>query len=63
MRWAEHVAHMGEKRNACRIFVTKAEGQRLLGRARHRWEDTTMDIKEIGWEVLDWIYVVQNRDK
>jgi hypothetical protein len=44
MRWAEHVAHMGDKRNACRIFVTKPEGQRLLGRAGHRWEDTTLDI-------------------
>jgi hypothetical protein len=37
MRWAEQVAHIGEKRNACRIFVTKPEGQRPL--------DITMDIK------------------
>jgi hypothetical protein len=39
MRWAGQVAHMGEKRNACRIFVGKPEGKRALGRPRHRWED------------------------
>jgi len=63
MRWAEHLAHMGEKRNACRMFVTKPEGRRSLGRPRHRWEDITMDVKHIGWESLDWIDVVQDRDK
>jgi len=53
MRWAEHVAHMGEKRNACRNFVIKPEGKRSLGRPRHRWEDITVDVKEMGWEGLD----------
>jgi hypothetical protein len=39
MRWAGHVARMGEKRNAYRILVGKPEGKRPLGRPRRRWED------------------------
>jgi hypothetical protein len=50
MRWVRHVARMGEKRNACRIFVGKPEGKRPLGRNRCRWEDNIkMDLREIGW--------------
>jgi hypothetical protein len=40
MRWAGHVARMGEKRNAYRILVGKPEGRRPLGRARYRWVDS-----------------------
>jgi hypothetical protein len=39
MRWAGHVAQMGEKRNAYRLLVGKPEGKRPLGRPRHRWVD------------------------
>ena len=39
MRWAGHGARMGELRGACRVFVGKLEGKRLLGRYRRRWED------------------------
>jgi hypothetical protein len=39
MRWAWHVARMGEKRNAYRLLVGKPEGKRLQGRPRHRWVD------------------------
>jgi len=39
MRWAGHVAHMGEKRGAYRILVGKPEGRRPLGRSRRRWVD------------------------
>jgi hypothetical protein len=39
MRWADHVACMGEMRNAYRVLVGKPEGRRQLGRPRHRWED------------------------
>jgi hypothetical protein len=39
MRWTEHVARMGEKRNAYRILVGKPEEKRPLGRPRHRWMD------------------------
>jgi hypothetical protein len=37
MRWAGHVARMGEKRDADRILVGKPEGKRPLGRPRRRW--------------------------
>jgi len=48
MRWADHVAQVGEMRNACRVLVGKPEGKRLLRRTRHRWEDNIrMDIREI----------------
>jgi hypothetical protein len=49
MRWAGHVARMGEKRNAYRILVGKPEGKRPLGRPRNRWKDNNkMDLREIG---------------
>jgi hypothetical protein len=56
MRWAGHVAHMGEMRNAYKILVVKPEGNRLLGRPRCRCEENIkMDLVEIGWEGVDWI--------
>jgi hypothetical protein len=52
MRWAGHVARMGEGRNVYRVLVGKPEGKRPLGRQRHRWEDgIKMDLREIGWGV------------
>jgi hypothetical protein len=39
MRWAGHVARMGEKRNAYRLLLGKADGKRPLGRPRRRWVD------------------------
>jgi hypothetical protein len=57
MRWAGHVARMGEKRNAYRILVGKREGQRQ-GRPRRRWVDNIkINLREIGWEGMDWIYL------
>jgi hypothetical protein len=62
MRWAEHVAGMGEKRNAYRLLVGKLEGKRQLGRPRHRWGgNIKMDLVEIGLGELDWIGLAQNR--
>jgi hypothetical protein len=56
MRWTGHVARMGEKRNACRILVVKPEGNRPLGRPRSGWLDNIkMDLREIGWDGMDWI--------
>jgi hypothetical protein len=56
MRWAGHVARMGEKRIAYRILVGRPEGRRPLWRPRHRWEDNIeMDLQEVGWgHGLDW---------
>jgi hypothetical protein len=47
MRWAGHVAPMGEKRNAYRILVGKPEGSRPLGRQRRRWVDNIKIDREI----------------
>jgi hypothetical protein len=59
MRWAGHVAQLGEKRNACRILVGKPEGKRPLRRPRYRWVDKIrMDLGEIGWDGVD-----QDRDQ
>jgi hypothetical protein len=52
MRWAGHVARMGEGRNVYRVLVGQPEGKRPLGRPRHRWEDgIRMDVREIVWGV------------
>jgi hypothetical protein len=64
MRWEGHVAHMGEKRNACRILVGNPEGKRPIGRPRRRWENNIrMDLREIGWGGMDWIDLAQDRDR
>jgi hypothetical protein len=52
MRWAGHVARMGEGRNVYRVSVGKQEGKRPLERPKRRWEDgIKMDLREIGWGV------------
>jgi hypothetical protein len=62
MRWAGHVARMGEKRNVYRLLVEKPEGKRPLRRPRHRWIDNIkMDLLEMGLSVLDWIGLAQDR--
>ena len=49
LRWAEHVALMGERRGACRDLVGKPEERRPLGRPTRRWEDKIkMDLREVG---------------
>jgi hypothetical protein len=50
IRWAGHVACMGEGRGAYRILVGRSEGRRPLGRPRHRWEDNIkIDLQKVGW--------------
>jgi hypothetical protein len=64
MRWAGHVAHMGEGRGAYRIVVERPEGRRPLGRPRRRWKDNIkMDLQEVGWGCMDWIDMAQDRDR
>ena len=64
MRWAGHVARMGEGRGVYRVLVGKHEGKRPLGRPRRRWEDNIkMDLQEVGCGNVDWIDLVQNRDR
>jgi hypothetical protein len=55
---------MVSQRNAYRILVEKPEGKRLLGRPRRRWFDNIkMDLREIEWDVMDWIDVGRDRDR
>jgi hypothetical protein len=63
MRWAGHVARMGEGRGACRVLVGK-RGHRRLGRPRHRRKDNIkMDLQEVRWGGMDWIGLADCRDK
>jgi hypothetical protein len=55
---------MGEKWNACRLLVVKPEGKRPLGSPRRRWLDNIrMDLEEVGWGDVDWIGLVQDRNR
>jgi hypothetical protein len=54
----------GRKRNAYMILVGKPEGKRPLGRPRRRWVDNIkIDLREIGWDGMDWIDLTQGRDQ
>jgi len=51
-------------RNAYKILVGKPTGKRPLGKPRRRWEDNIrIDLREIGWEGVDWIHLAQDRDQ
>ena len=64
MRWAGHVARMGERRGVYRVLVGEAEGKSPLGRPRRRWEDNNMmDIQEVKYGGMDWIELAQYRDR
>jgi hypothetical protein len=64
MRWADHVALIGEKRDANRLLEGKPEGKRLLGRPRRRWVDNIrIDLGEVGWGDVDWIGLAKNRNR
>jgi hypothetical protein len=56
MKWAGHVARMGEGRDVQRVLVGKPEGTRQLGRSRRRWEDNIKrDLQEVGVGCGKWI--------
>jgi hypothetical protein len=62
MRWAGHVACMGEERKLYKVLVGKPERKRPLGRLT--WEDgNRMDLREIGLGGVDWIRLAQDRDR
>jgi hypothetical protein len=64
MRWAGHVALMGEERKMYKVLVGKPEGKRPLGRPRRRWEDgVRMDLREISLGGVDWIRLAQDIDR
>ena len=63
MRWAGHVAHMGD-RGSYRVLVGKPEGKKSLGRPRHKLENNIkVDLWEVGWGEMDWIDVAQNKER
>ena len=63
MKWAGHVARMGEERRAYKVLVRKPEGKRPLGRRRRRWVDNIrMDLQEVGCGYVDWIGLAQDTD-
>jgi hypothetical protein len=62
MRWAGHVARMGEGRGVYRVLVGRPEGKRPLGRPRRRWEDNIkLELREIGIDWANLIQLAQNR--
>ena len=64
MRWAGHVACMGEERGVYKVLVGKPEGKRPLERPRRRWvNNIRMDLQEVGCGYMDWTGLAQGRDK
>jgi hypothetical protein len=62
MRWAGHVARMGEGRCVYRVLVGRPEGKRPLERSRRRWKDNIkLDLREIGIDGANWIRLAQDR--
>jgi len=64
MRWAGHVARMGEEREVYRVLVGKTERRKPLGRPRRRCVDNIrMDLQEMECGYMDWIGLAQDRDR
>jgi hypothetical protein len=64
MRWAGHVARMGEVRGVYKVLVWKPGGKRPLGRPRRRWEDIiNMGFQQVGCRCVDWTKLAQDRDR
>jgi len=63
LKWAGHVARMGEERGVYRVLLGKPEGRRPMGRTRRRWVDNIrMDLQEVGCGYMDWIRLAHDRD-
>jgi len=64
MKWAGHVARMGEGRGVHRFLVGKPEGKRPLGKPKRRWEgNIKMDLQEVGGSFGNWMKLAQDRDR
>jgi hypothetical protein len=62
MRWAGHVACMGEGRGMYKVLVGRPKGKRPLGRPRHMWEDNIkLNSRETGINGANWIQLAQDR--
>jgi hypothetical protein len=64
MRWAGHVARMGEEIKLYKVLVGKPEGKIPLGRPRRKWEfGIRTNLRAIGFRGVDWIRLAQDRDR
>jgi len=64
MRWAGHVARMGEGRGVYSVLVGKTVGRRPLDRPRRRWENNIrMDLRVVGCGCVNWMELAQDRDR
>ena len=64
MRWAGHVARMGEERGVYWVLVGKLEGKTPMGRPRRRWVDNNRtDLQEVGCGYMDRIGLAQDKDR
>ena len=64
MRWAGHVARVGEERGVYGVLVGKQEGRILLWRPWRRWVDNIrIDLQEVGCGYIDWIGLAQDRGR
>ena len=64
MRWAGHVARMGEGRGVHRVLVGKPERKRPLGKPKRRWEDNIkIDLQVVGGDCGDWMELAQDKDR
>jgi hypothetical protein len=56
VRQVGHMTCMGEERKVYKVFMGRPKGKRPLGRPKHRWENgIRMDLREIGWEGVEWV--------
>jgi hypothetical protein len=64
MRWAEHVARMGEERRVYWFLAREPEGKRPLERQRRRWEDKIrINLSQTDWVSVERIHLAQDRDR
>ena len=64
MRWAGHIARMGDKKSAYMVSVVRPDGKRPLERPISTWEDNSkMYFQEVGLGEMDWIALAQYRDR
>jgi hypothetical protein len=64
MKGKRSEARMADRRGVYGVYVGRSDGKRPLGRSRHRWEDNIeMDLQEVGRGTMDWIAVIQVRDR